>query len=375
MQKIILTLVVIAFANLCFAQEPEAVESAETLSEAAPPKEDYSKKLILLPIAYYTPETKLAGGVLAIKNLWKEKEGHTSNVMATTSITINNQVMASIAPRLYFQGGEWELGGVLFYSYFPNKYYGRGVGNSLSIPEKYTENSFILSVNGGRNVYERLFIRGGVAQDLRKIIDYEVGGEMEKEIQSLTPSLQVLSLNASLEWDERDYPQAPRQGSWYRITQSFYDPKDREGIHDLERFRKTDFDFRQYVTLAPRWILAGQLVASEVQGDQIPFQYLNSIGGGSRMRGFYAGQYRDKALGMFQTELKFEKTAKWTPAVFAGVARMATKISDLNSADSFYSGGAGIQYTLDPENRTKLRLDFGITNKEKGAYFLIGEAF
>jgi len=363
------------FANFSFAQDPEAPESAENLSEAVPPKEDYSKKLIWLPIAYYTPETKLAGGMLLIKNLWKEKEGHTSNVMATASVTINSQVMASIAPRLYLQGGEWELGGVLFYSYFPNKYYGRGVGNSLSTPEKYTENNFIMSVNGGRNIYERLFIRGGVSQDLRKIIDYEVSGEMEKEIQGLAPSLQVLSLNIGMEWDERDYPQAPRQGSWYRITQTFYDPKDREGLKELERFRKIDFDFRQYVTLTPRWVAAGQLAASELQGSQIPFQYLNSIGGGSRMRGFYAGQYRDQALGMFQTELRFEKTPRWTPAFFAGVARLATKLSDLSHAESFYSGGMGIQYVLDPENRTKLRLDFGITNKERGAYFLIGEAF
>jgi len=373
MQRIILVfLLVIAFTN-SFAQD-EAPENAGELSEAIP-KEDYSKKLIFLPIAYYTPETKLAGGMLAIKNLWKEKEGRTSSVMATASITINNQVMTSIAPRLYFQGGEWELTGVLFYSYFPNKYYGRGVENSLSSPEKYIENSFVLGVGGGRNLYEHLFVRGGVGQDLRKIIEYEAGGAMEREVQNLAPSLQVLSLNLSLEWDERDYPQAPRQGSWYRITQSFYDPKDREGNKELQRFRKIDFDFRQYVTLAPRWIAAGQFVLSEMQGDQIPFQYLNSIGGGSRMRGFYGGQYRDQSLGMVQAELRFERTPKWTPAVFAGIARMATKISDLNSADSFYSGGAGIQYTLDPENRTKLRLDFGFTGKETGAYFLIGEAF
>lgn len=242
MRKIVLVFfIVVGFAFNGLAQEPE---SAEDLSEAIPPKEDYSKKLILLPIAYYTPETKFAGGFLAIKNLWKEKEGHTSNIMATTSLTINNQVMASISPRLYFAGGEWELSSVLFYSYFPNKYYGRGVENSLKTPEKYTENSFIVSVNGGKNIYERLFLRGGVAQDLRKNLDYEVSGEMEKEIQNFTQSLQVLSLNMGLEWDERDYPQAPRQGAWYRLTQSFYDPKDREGNKELPRFRKIDFDFR-----------------------------------------------------------------------------------------------------------------------------------
>lgn len=93
------------------------------------------------------------------------------------------------------------------------------------------------------------------------------------------------------------------------------------------------------------------------------------------MRGFYAGQYRDKAVGMLQAEVRFEKSLRWTPAFFAGFARMATKISDLDHSNSFYSGGAGIQYTLDPENRTKLRLDFGVTNRESGAYFLIGQAF
>lgn len=93
------------------------------------------------------------------------------------------------------------------------------------------------------------------------------------------------------------------------------------------------------------------------------------------MRGYYAGQYRDNAVGMLQIEVRFEKSPRWTPAFFAGVARMATRISDLDHSDSFYSGGGGIQYTLDPENRTKLRLDFGITQREAGAYFLIGEAF
>lgn len=380
MRKIILAaLVAAALSNQALAQEVDSPEgpapNSENLGESVKPKEDYSKKLIFLPIAYYTPETKFAAGLLAIKNLWKEKEGHTSNLMATASATLNNQVMVSLSPRLYFQGGEWELGGALFYSYFPNKYYGRGVNNSLSTPEDYTENSFVMAVTAGKNLYERLFLRGGVSQDLRKITEYVPGGVMATEVQNLSPNIQVLGANISLEWDERDYPQAPKNGGWYRVTQSFYDPKDRDGNKDLQRFRKIDFDFRQYVTLAPQWIAAGQVFASEMQGDQIPFQYLNSIGGGSRLRGFFAGQYRDKALTMAQAEVRYEKNAQWTPAVFAGIARMATELNDIRHADSFYSGGAGIQYTLDPENRTKLRLDFGFTGHESGAYFLIGEAF
>jgi hypothetical protein len=367
----LLAISLIFYASLGYAQESANPE--QTLEET-PLKEDYSKKLILLPLAYYTPETKIAGGLLVIKNLWKEKEGHTSNVMATATATLNNQSSVSLAPRLYFDKGDWDVGGVLYYSYYPNRYYGRGVGNSLSTAEKYIENNFLFSVNTGKNIYSRLFVRASAGQDLRKIIDYEVGGLIQTETQNFAQNLQVLSSTLSLEWDERDYPQAPRQGAWYRMSQAFFEPKDRDGSKDLERFRKIDFDFRQYITLTPKWISALQLVTSEVQG-QAPFQYLNSLGGGSRMRGYYAGQYRDSAIVMLQTEVRYEMNAKWSPTVFAGIARMASKIADLNSAANFHSGGFGVHYILDPENRTKLRLDVGFTGHETGAYFLIGEAF
>lgn len=338
-------------------------------------KEDYSKKLLWLPIGYYTPETKVAAGLLLIKNLWKEKEGHTSNIMGMASVTMNGQSMMSLSPRFYFDQGGWDLSGTLFYSYYPNRYFGRGVGNSLGSPEKYTENALLMAVNSGRRLFSHLYLRGGVHRDQRRISKFESGGLIQTELQQLPADLEVLSAQVGLEWDERDFPQAPRQGALYRVSQSFYDPKDREGSLELARFRKIDFDFRQYLGLAPRWIGALQWLASEVQGDRVPFQYLNSLGGGSRMRGYYAGQVRDKSLGLVQAELRYEWNDKWTSAAFVGIARMATKISELNSADSFHSGGLGVHYILDPENRTKLRLDVGFTGKETGAYFVLGEAF
>lgn len=355
---------------------PETSENvSENLNEDALKKEGYARKLILLPIAYYTPETKLAAGALMIKNLWKEKEGHTSNVIGTASVTFNKQYMVSLSPRLYFYQGDWELMGSVFYSHFPNRYYGRGVGNSLSSPERYTENNLILNLGGGKNLWRHLFFRGGVAQDLRRIVTHEEGGRIESEIQSLTPNLQVLSAHGGLEWDDRDFPQAPRQGAWYRITQTFFEPKDRESPQSLPRFRKMDLDLRRYFPVASQWLLSGQWITSEVQGDLIPFQYLNSIGGGARMRGFYAGQYRDKALALAQLEVHWERHPKWIPSFFVSTARLGSQLSDLSRAKSFYSGGAGLHYILDPENRTKLRLDFGFTGRETGAYFLLGQAF
>lgn len=374
--RLFLLLMLLLISGPAFSQnEVEGEELTKKNQELETPSEDYSRKSILIPIIYYTPETKVAAGGLYIKNLWKEREGRTSSVSVMTSLTLNQQILASFAPKFYFSGGHWEAGGLLFYRHYPNKFYGRGFENSFSSPEKYTDNNILIGLNGGRNLYSHLYLRGGLTQDLQKNVDFEAGGRVEAENLAYTRSFQVTALNFSLEWDERDYPQAPRQGALYKATQHFYEPTDREGSKDLERFRKVDFDLRQYVLLAPKWVGALQVFASEVQGAQIPFQYLNSMGGGSKMRGYYSGQYLDKALGMVQAELRFEKTPKWTPAIFTGVARMGEGFADLNSTQSVYSAGFGVHYTLDPENRTKLRLDLGFTGKETGFYFLLGEAF
>jgi outer membrane protein assembly factor BamA len=366
----------------CFARADETLEAQptvkqveESLQQAGEKREDYSRKLIALPLIYYTPETKFALGALFIKNLWKEKEGHTSNILGAASLTLNNQTLVSLSPRLYFDQGDWEVMGTLLYNYFPNKFYGRGVNNSVSSPEDYTENSFVMGAGIGRNLFSRFLLRAGVSEDRRKIVEYQTPGLIANEIQNVAQSLEVISLNLGLEWDERDYPQSPRQGSWYRVTQFWYEPRDREGGKALARFRKIDFDLRQYVSLAPKWVGAAQVFFSEAQGDQVPFQYLNSIGGGARMRGYFNGQYRDLSLGLAQGELRYDLRPKWVTSVFAGVARMATRVSDLSSADSYYSGGLGLHYVLDPENKTKLRLDLGFTGKDTGFYFLIGDAF
>ncbi|MBK9322513.1 MAG: BamA/TamA family outer membrane protein [Bdellovibrionaceae bacterium] len=356
------TALVIAFASESFAQNEDL-------------KEDYSKKLILLPIVYYTPETKISAGALFVKNLWKEKEGHTSSLLGSLSLTENKQTLATLAPKLYFNRGDWDLSGSFFYSYYPNRYYGRGVNNSLKDPEPYTENNLLLSLGVGKNLYSHLFIRVGTTKDQRKIVDSQPSGLIAGEIQAVTEDLEVQSANIGFEWDERDFPQAPIEGAWYRITHSWFTPVDRQGGKTLAPFRKIDFDFRKYTPVTTRWAGALQLLASEVQGNYVPFQYLNFIGGGVRMRGFYNGQYRDFALGMIQTELRFDWRPNWLFSIFGGVARLGRHLDDIPSSESFYSGGGGVHYILDPENRTKLRLDMGFNGKERGVYFLVGDAF
>jgi hypothetical protein len=162
------------------------------------------------------------------------------------------------------------------------------------------------------------------------------------------------------------------------LSAVFYDPHNIDKGAALGPFQKYEADLRQYFSLTTEDILAFQFLNSEITGATIPFQYLNSIGGGSRLRGYYEGRYRDQALRVFQAEYRHEFDEHWVGSVFTGLASLGQDESALDSSRSskyFGSGGLGVNYIIDSENRTKLRADIGVGNDDWGFYFLIGEAY
>ncbi len=351
-----------------------ANEFAYSQTEKEKHKTDNS---ILFPIVYFTPETSIATGGVYIQNLDKIRPGKTSNIRSFLSITAKGQSLVSTNPTIYLFDGKAELTGNLLYSYFPDKYFGRGL-NNLSEAEKFTQNTMTSFIGGGWNFWSDLYLRGGLGYDKYILLTWQENGVMNQEVQSIGHKYEAVSSRISFEWDNRDYPQAPRDGSHHKLTAFFYHPHNLEGIVNLNSFEKYELDLRHYLSFADNNILALQLFNSTITGRTIPFQYLNSIGGGSRLRGFYAGRYRDKAIRMLQAEVRHEWNDKWVTTLFASAARLGESQSALdneNESKFFATFGGGVNYFIDRENRTKLRVDIGLGAKELGFYFLIGEAF
>ena len=103
-------LIIFFIARLAFA-EPLKKANSETLES---PKEKKESSWLGFPLIYYTPETKLALGLLSLNHFSKEAQGKTSNLLAIGSYTEKQQSILSLTPRFYFDEGRRELSGNLF---------------------------------------------------------------------------------------------------------------------------------------------------------------------------------------------------------------------------------------------------------------------
>lgn len=356
------------------------VSAAEETDSTEPPAPDPEKiereetGRFRIPIVYYTPETSVAGGLLFIQNFGAPRDGRTSHLIASFSVTAAGQYFLNLAPKFYSSTGIGETGGTASYRYYPSKFFGRGLNFSTPKGERYVERGLDLNLTHAWNFHDSWSFRIGALYDRRKLIDFEAAGLVASEVSLIGDDSETIGGSLGFEWDTRDFPQAPQRGQFFRLSGTHSQPRDLSGIATLMPLQKGDLDLRFYHRIRSDDTWAHQILISEVRGDLIPFQSLNSVGGGSRLRGFYAGRFRDRALSLYQTEWRHEFTSKWVGTTAIGAGRLASTLPEIPFAKDLVAGSIGVQYIVDPRNRTKIRADIGFA-QEPGFYLLIGEAF
>src|SRR5699024_2322035 len=103
-----------------------------------------------------------------------------------------------------------------------------------------------------------------------------------------------------------------------------------------------------------------------------PFYHLSMWGGSSMLRGFYDGRYRDQNMWALQSELRLPVWRRILVVPFAAVGEVFN-FEEYNSA-VHVSGGLGLRYIVDHENRVNVRLDAAYGDQFR-FYLTILEAF
>lgn len=350
---------------------------AAGLNDTSDAKSEAKPELIWFPVVFYTPETSIAAGVVNIANFWTEKTGKTSHLMSTVYLTKNGQSALSLSPKLYFKQGTHELIGTLKLSYFPSKFFGRSKESALSTPESFLEKDQLLSAGFGHQFFLDYFVRGSLGYQHRELSYEETlpHERLQQEFLQTSKNLEVHFLSLSIDWDDRDYPQSPRSGSWYRWVQTFYQSTNNPAGFDELRFTKSEIDLRRYTSIDANNTFATEFYYAYLSGQKIPFSYLLSVGGNQKLRGFFAGRFLGEASALIQLENRTEINDRWAWAQFFSLGRISDSQSSLGNAENLITGGVGLHYYLDPKNRTKLRLDLGFAESRPGFYFIFAEAF
>ena len=310
-------------------------------------------KLIGYPYAFYTPETQLAfglGGMIYFRTALQPAQ-KPSKITIGGYYTTNNQYLISLKPRIYFPGKSRNyLESDFSYSYDVLKFYGTGNSTPEIDSASYKSSSF--------GIYIEAQTKGLLINALQfgLIFDY-VNVVMEDKMgnpnlyDSTTIGInggKVGGIGVSWSFDNRDNISFPSSGGLHKVSVLLYG-KLLASDYTYNRYR---FDLRQYVAPYKDHILAFNLYTDLSTGSP-PFYFMPALGGGTRMRGWFEGRFREKNYITWQAE--YRKILFWRigVAAFYAVGDVFKNFSNLKIDELKQSYGLGLRFVFDPKGENK----------------------
>ncbi len=125
----------------------------------------------------------------------------------------------------------------------------------------------------------------------------------------------------------------------------------------------------------PLW--HGGVMAVDLYGDlwssATPWFYWPSVGGSSRMRGYYLGRYMDRKMLSAQVELRQKLYGPIGVCMWGGAGSVFDSHKNFDFSKILPNGGVGLR--LAANERTALRIDYGFGRNSHGLIINVNEAF
>jgi outer membrane protein assembly factor BamA len=363
--RILFALWILVFGSVALAQE----------SPRKPAEVKGKDRVVVLPVAFYTPETKIAGGVAGILTFHRADEGVSSRpsfLSLYAVYTQMNQFTTKWEPTVYLDSEKYLITGKLGAEKYPDRFWGIGNETPDAAEEKYTPRTTSLEFTlqrrllAGKNIYGGLVFLVEDSRILRTVPGRLLAGSaIQGNAGGLTTGVGFI-----VNWDNRDSMFFPTRGEYFQMTMGF-NRKTFGGDFDYTTLK---FNLRRYFPVFGKHVLALQGVVQTAYGLP-PFYKYPSIGGDSMMRGYYSGRYRDKLLTAVQAEYRLPVIGRIGLAGFAGLGQVAPGLKDLRWGGFKPSAGLGLRFKVVPEEGTNIRLDFAFGKNTTGLYITANEAF
>ncbi len=299
-----------------------------------------------------------------------------------------------INPQLFLKGGDIQILGALQYT---NNIYDNyfGVG--------YNINKYISQGEETTQYLNRNFLLNGVINHRIADSDWFIGGMLSVNYSKITePSMGVINdpyyqknggtkggqriynngLGINISYDTRDVISNPYLGRVIDINTTLY----AKIFGGDNAFGNTQINYREYRPLSQklgRKTLAWMVSSNFAYGD-IPFTQLPTVGSAYDLRGYYLGQYRDKATTVAIIEYRHKFSVmnhNWITRVinslgyvaWVGAGLIGHSLTDVEALLPNF--GAGLRVRL--QDRLNFRFDMGYNplNRDMQVYFGVYEAF
>ncbi len=324
------------------------------------------------PVIYYSPETKLAFGLVGLNTFrWKNETDlpRISNVTVGFAYTLNKQLLIYLPFTFYLKRDTYRLSGEI--GYYDYKYFYFGTGNKGIVPEEaYTVKYPRIRFNAYQRLGKNWF--GGLrwAYDRFSSFEFDTAGVLRNQTVIGTISAANSGLGIGFQLDSRDQQFYPRKG----FLGEFHIVRDDKWTGSGYQFTKVTFDLTNYKSFSSKSVLATNFNTIFSDGDT-PFYLLGLLGGGKRLRGIFEGQYRDNIATQIQAEWRQEFLKNWGVVAFAGLGVIAHDLKTIDFGQTKIAGGIGLRYKLNKKDHVNIRLDIGFGEGKILPYFTIAEAF
>ncbi len=347
------------------------------------------KKLYVLPLASFSPETSLRLGTVSVflfRPSGCTKATQLSSIRAPISYTLNRQQKARLAYEFFMDDNEHILSGFVEWQKFPFFFYGIGSATADENEEAYTSRNIGARISYLNNVGEKFFLGAQLLWVNSKTLEREPDGQLSQEGLiagsggSVSNGLGLIS-----RYDTRDNNLNAGSGMYLQSSLTTFP----ESFGSDFTFTKLELDYRKFLRPFRRHVLAVQLFMEYNWGDP-PFELLALLGGDELMRGHYEGRFRDKSFWATQLEYrlpinrrgwfgegegKLSFWERWGLTGFAGLGTVGPDLRGLADSELKYSMGFGVRYLVLPKERVNIRVDFGFGTQRPGFYFNVREAF
>lgn len=344
---------------------------ADADSAYADTVQNRAAKLMVLPIIFSSPDTRLAFGVLPQLVFRNARSGNPSSVRLDAFYTLNRQFQILLRPTLWYRNDSRLLSGKMAVKEWPTSFYGIGNDTDPDNKEKFTETMFQVSVDAAFQIKKGLFAGIGYSLRYGEIDPEDSVGRLASRANPVPGSGTTLTstLGTVFRLDTRDNHFYPSRGSLHRLT---IDTSVKGFASDFG-FTRYSIDLRKYLAIHERQVLAVQAVVEGTAGT-VPFRLLPSVGG--VMRGYSSVRYIDRNLIALQLEYRYVPLF-WRVGfvAFAGVADVFDRPADLAFDTIKYTAGLGIRFQFSRSEKINIRLDYGIGRDSSGDYIDLNEAY
>jgi hypothetical protein len=167
--------------------------------------------------------------------------------------------------------------------------------------------------------------------------------------------------------DYRDHPGNARAGGYYAVRLRKYNDLDLNRYN----FREVDLLGQQFFPIFDKkrvFALQAHLISTDPDtGDQVPFYFMPTVGGGNSLRSYNDYRFRDNNALYLNVEYRWEAFSGLDMALFYDRGTVAPTLGDLSLSEAEDAYGIGFRFNT--YKAVWLRFDLGFGGREGIRYF------